>query len=94
MSDTSLKIPKFSGEKKDWQLWSEVFKSKMIMKDLLEVFVIDPIKMPDKDYDRKDTALADQYEKNKKRHTRSSVFIMSIVSPIFNDNNSFITSVL
>ena len=68
MSDSNFKIQKFSGEKRDWQLLSELFKAKMITKDLLDVIKMEPLKMPDKDFSEDNQEQKELVEK-KNEHT-------------------------
>ena len=45
--ETTVKIERFSGKKKDWKLWSEVFKSRAESKGLLDVLLMKPEDLPD-----------------------------------------------
>ena len=48
MSDdnSGIKIEKFSGDKLDWVIWSEMYKSRAVAKELIEVFEMDPEDIP------------------------------------------------
>ena len=39
---SGIKIEKFSGDKADWMIWSEMYKSCAVAKELIEVFKMDP----------------------------------------------------
>ena len=41
-----IKIPKYSGEKTDWRLWSEVFQARMMSKGLMEALEGNPDDVP------------------------------------------------
>ena len=65
MSDTNIKIMKFSGEREDWKLWSEVFKAKLMANDLLEVIEMKAIEIPGKDADVSKADVKKLLKKNK-----------------------------
>ena len=59
-----LKIEKFSGEKYDWRLWSELFKARLMTKDLLDVLLMDPEDIPDNKTSSTDSETKMLKEKN------------------------------
>ena len=74
--ETVTKIEKFSGEKREWPIWSEVFKARMEAKDLLEVMEMSPEEILTK-VTSKDESMGnkDLMKKNKKVY---SELMMSI----------------
>ena len=65
MSDkSSIRISKFSGEKIDWKLWSELMRAKLMTLDLLEVIEKKPAEIPDKDADLTMKNVKELHDKN------------------------------
>ena len=69
MSDQiGLKIEKFSGEKYDWRLWSELFKARLMSKDLLDIVMMKPGEIPDNDSSKTDPEVKILKDKNTKAY--------------------------
>ena len=65
MTENSVKISKFTGEKYDWKLWSEVFKARLMTKGLLEIIEMKAEDIPDKTADENDSSIKKLIDKNK-----------------------------
>jgi len=66
MSDEH-KVEKFSGNRSDWKLWSEMFKARLQAKDLWDIVGSDPGQIPDINSDPKDA----EEEKFKKQNVKA-----------------------
>ena len=66
--ETTVKIERFSGKKKDWKLWSEVFKSRAESKGLLDVLLMKPEDLPDVKADLTKQEVSNLSKKNVKAY--------------------------
>ena len=74
MSDDH-KVEKFTGNRSDWKLWSEMFKARLQAKDLWDIVDSDPGLIPDINSDPKD---ADEEKYNKQNVKAYSEMMMAM----------------
>ena len=66
MGNKDNKILKFTGQKSDWKIWSEVYKARAEVNDFLDMMMDDPEKIPKKNYDKTNKILNQLNKKNLK----------------------------
>ena len=69
MGSKDNKILKFTGQKSDWKMWSEVYKARAEVNDFLQVMLDKPENIPKKDYDKTDKGLNELNKKNLKAYS-------------------------